>query len=270
MMTSSSEEHVPLPSEVNISRERLPDVLDVYDKDASALLRITIPRVYNVYHRNAKLIIPVGDPSREAEYRSWEKFLARNPVKFVRKYPVHDSTTLKDEDLLIFAPPSSSHEQRLPKASAILYQRTTGQLDLSQRRDLGTSNHSKVFLAPLTLSSHAEPSSQCGKVAVKIAKGSWVDRDMLENEATIYDKFPCDLQESTPSSPAIVPKFFGYYVPSCESVDSYKGDDENGEEACKVRRDVCNLLQITISPILLVEHCGEPIYPEMLSPLGIG
>ena len=101
MMTSSSEEHVPLPSEVNISRERLPDVLDVYDKDASALLRITISRVYNVYHRNAKLIIPVGDPSREAEYRSWEKFLARNPVKFVRKYPVHDSTTLKDEDLLI-------------------------------------------------------------------------------------------------------------------------------------------------------------------------
>lgn len=270
MMTPSSEESVPLPFEVNIPKERLPDVLDVYDKHASALLRITIPLVYNVNNKNAMLIIPAGDPARLAEYRSWEKFLARRPIKFVRKYPVHGSTRLNGEGIFISAPPSSSHMQRLSKGPATLDQRTTGQLDLSRRQNLGTSNHSNVFLAPLTLPSHAETYSQCGEVAVKVAKGRWEDRDMLENEAIIYDKFPCDLQESTPSSPPIVPKFFGYYVPSCESVDSYKGDDGNEEDACTVRRDVSKLLKFTVSPILMLEHCGKPVDPEMLDLLSIG
>jgi hypothetical protein len=87
---------------------------------------------------------------------------------------------------------------------------------------------------------------------------------MLENEAKIYDKFPCDLQESTPSSPPVVPKFFGYYEPSCESVDSYTSEDGNEEDARKVQEDVAELLQVTISPILLLEPCGKPMKQDMM------
>jgi hypothetical protein len=89
----------------------------------------------------------------------------------------------------------------LSKASAALDHRTIGQLDLSQEEQhLGSSNHSHVFLAPLTLPPHAGGSSVCRDIAVKFARGRWEHRHMLENEAKIYDKFPWELQESTPSS----------------------------------------------------------------------
>jgi hypothetical protein len=90
---------------------------------------------------------------------------------------------------------------------------------------------------------------------------------MLENEAIIYDKFPCELQQSTPSSPPIVPKFFGYYTPSCDSVDSYEGEDGDEEDTKIVQRDVRSLLldDSSISPILLLEPCGEEIKGHMLS-----
>ncbi|KAF8268121.1 hypothetical protein EI94DRAFT_1800879 [Lactarius quietus] len=216
-MSSSGEESVLLPLEVNILKEQLPDVLD-----------------YNVHDKNSILIIPVGDPSRLALYRSWEKFLARCPVKFVRKYPMHGST-------------GEEAAGNVSKASAPLDHRTIGQLDLSQQRHLGTSNHS-----PCTTHTPV---------------GCWaisVDRYMLENEAKIYDKFPSELQEFTPSSVPIVPKFFGYYEPSCESVDNYKSDDGNEEDAKRVREDVLKLLQITVSPILLIESCGKPIKADMV------
>jgi len=149
------------------------------------------------------------------------------------------------------------------KASANLDCRTIGQLDLSQKR-LGSGNHSYVFLASFTLPSCAAPPLR-GEVAVKLAKVRLKDREMLENEAKIYDEFPCELQESTASSPPAVSKFFGYYTPSCESVDSYKDDGGDEESARTVRRDVCKLLQSIISPILLLEPCGEPIKAGMPS-----
>ena len=89
----SGEESVSLPLEANIPKECLPDVLDVFDKHASVLLRITIPFYYHVHDKNSILIIPAGDPPRMALYRSWEKFVARCPVKFVRKYPGQVPTT---------------------------------------------------------------------------------------------------------------------------------------------------------------------------------
>jgi hypothetical protein len=88
---------------------------------------------------------------------------------------------------------------------------------------------------------------------------------MLKDEAMIYDKFPCELQQSTPSSPPIVPKFFGYYTPCCYSADSYKAEDGDEEDAKMVRRDVRNFLLNSISPILLLEPCGRPIDADMLS-----
>jgi hypothetical protein len=87
---------------------------------------------------------------------------------------------------------------------------------------------------------------------------------MLYNEAEIYDKFPCELQESTPSSPAVVPRFYGYYEPSCESVDNYKADDVDEEDAGALRTHICEMLESFISPILLLEPCGEVVKVENL------
>jgi hypothetical protein len=103
--------------------------------------------------------------------------------------------------------------------------------------------------------------SLCVSVAVKLAKDNCRDRDMLQHEAMVYDKFPCELQ----STPPVVPKFFGYYAPSCDSADSYEGEDGDEEDASIVRRDVRKLLQDTISPILLLEPCGKPIDSSVLS-----
>jgi hypothetical protein len=106
-LSTSGKEAVPLPLEGNVPKECLPDVLDVYDKNGSTLLRITIPYYYNVHDKNSILIIPAGDPPRMAQYYNYQKFLARYPVKFVRKYPCQVPTTPKGEGMFISASSSS-------------------------------------------------------------------------------------------------------------------------------------------------------------------
>jgi hypothetical protein len=247
-MSSSNEEPMPLPLEVDIPKENLPQFLHVYDKQASAF-RNPIP-----YHFHQK--------DKCTKYRSWAKFVTRFPIKFVRKYPV---PATKDEGMSIPAP--LSIRSYLSTYAEVDGDRCTiGQLDLSQERRLDSGSHSYVFLAPFTLPSGAAPSLR-GQVAVKLAKAYSCDREMLEKEAMIYDKFPRELQQSTPSSPPIVPKFFGYYTPSCDSADSYENEDGDEEDATIVRRDVRQILQTSnsVCPILLLEPCGEPIKDYMLS-----
>lgn len=235
-ISSSNEESVLLvPPEAVVPKECLPDVLDVYDEDT---LRSVI---------HDKWV-------SSAEWRSWEKFLARTPVKYVRECPA--SIRTKGEE--------AAGDVSKASESATLDRRTTGKLDLRRPRRLGSSNHSSVFLAPFTPSCAAP--SLCVKVAVKLAKTRSEDHEMLRNEAYIYDEFPCELQEITPSLPPIVPKFFGYYYPSCETVGSYEGDDGDEEGALTVQRDVNRLIHLDIiSPILLLEPCGEPIKASSLS-----
>ncbi|KAH9053336.1 hypothetical protein EDB87DRAFT_1581054 [Lactarius vividus] len=243
---------VLLPLDVVIPEERLPNILEVYDKGASALLGVIFPYAHGLYDKGTLLSIAPSNPASlsPAEYRSLERFLACSPVKYERKYPKRTPTTLEGEEIV----------DDVSKASANVDSRTIGQLDLSRQRRLGTGSHSYVFLASFTLPSCAQPSLR-GEVAVKIATVHQGPEDckMLENEAKNYAKFPCGLQESTPSSSPVVAKFFGYYTPSCESVDSYKGEDGDEEGARTVRRDVRKLLDSIISPILLLEPCGEPI-----------
>ncbi|KAH9029965.1 hypothetical protein EDB85DRAFT_1964782 [Lactarius pseudohatsudake] len=258
-ISSYDEESAPLPLEVAIPKEHLPDVLDVYDKDAWVLLRPTIFSVDSAFDKDVALRVSASDPARMAEYRNWEKFLACNPIRFVRKYPVRIPATHDGEEVV----------GDTSKAKATLDCRKIGQLEFGGfgKQRLGSGFHSNVFLASFTLPtllSSAAPSLH-GDIAVKLAKACRADREMLENEAEVYDKFPCELQESTPSLPPVVPKFFGYYTPSCESVDSYKGDDEDEGGARAVRADVCKLLQSATSPILLVELCGKPIKTNMPS-----
>lgn len=85
---------------------------------------------------------------------------------------------------------------------------------------------------------------------------------MFANEMKIYDMFPRELQESTPSSPPVVPRYYGLYKP--HTVDHYKDDDGDEEAASIVRSHVSKVLG-GVGPILLLEPCGEPIKVETLS-----
>src|SRR6266404_2043783 len=125
---------------------------------------------------------------------------------------------------------------------------TVRQVDLRQRRKfLGHSNHSYVFLAPLTLSSGAAMPTVRGGVVVKIARAHCEeDCDMFTNEAEFYDSFAGVLQGCDSPSPPI---FYGYYFLSLESINHYKEDEST------VLRDVLNFL-LCLTPMLLLEYCG--------------
>jgi len=138
---------------------------------------------------------------------------------------------------------------------------TTGQLDLRYSKFLGNGNHSFVILAPLTLPSVVSAPSTHGAVAVKLAGRQGSEREMLLNEAKIYNAFPRELQEGSPQAPPIVPKFYGYYVPSLEAFDSYADDDKFR----KKERECIRTMLECITPILLLESCGEEIRAMALS-----
>ncbi|PCH41256.1 hypothetical protein WOLCODRAFT_137276 [Wolfiporia cocos MD-104 SS10] len=133
-------------------------------------------------------------------------------------------------------------------------------LHLSVRHRMGVGHHSLVYRAALTPPDPLTAHSPGGRVTVaaKMSFPKESARDMLENEAKMYNIFPKHLMEDwsgyylvTPHkfpvpADAVVPKFFGYYVPV---------DDETSKGSSLGR-----------SPILLLEECGEPIKVEKLSP----
>jgi len=102
------------------------------------------------------------------------------------------------------------------------------------------------------LPSTATAPSVVGRVAVKSAT---TDRDMLWSEAKIYNAFPRSLQEDSPDGPPIVPKFYGFYIPSV-AFDYPKLSAED-------RSSVLRMIK-SISPILLLEPCGAQIKPSAL------
>ncbi|PCH41049.1 hypothetical protein WOLCODRAFT_137154 [Wolfiporia cocos MD-104 SS10] len=142
-----------------------------------------------------------------------------------------------------------------------------GQLWMSDSM-VGFGSHSKVIRAPLAL---PPPLTAYGPhhkvtVAAKTARGLASARNHLRNEAHIFAGFPRHLQEEwcgynhvppikhpVPVG-AVVPKFFGYYVP----VDS----DGQAVDRLYYNYDV----RVSgLSPILLMEECGTPIEPENFS-----
>ena len=62
---------------------------------------------------------------------------------------------------------------------------------------------------------------------------------MLEHEAMIYNKFPCELQQVTPSTPPIVPKLFGYYTLCCDSADTYEDEHDAQSEFARRETSAC-------------------------------
>lgn len=142
-------------------------------------------------------------------------------------------------------------------------------LHLKKSNRLGTGNHSYVYRAPLTLPKPLSGRSPTGQVTVA-AKTSFPalgDRRLLRNEAKIYNAFPKHLMQEycgynlvTPMMHpvpvgAVVPKFYGYYVPVDDSGKSLDEIDKHAQ-----RRD--SYETEWLSPILLLEECGDPVQPE--------
>lgn len=134
------------------------------------------------------------------------------------------------------------------------------QLYLHQQHQMGTGHHSAVFQAPLTLPPPVSAHSRNGNVTVaaKLAFPNYEDRYFLNNEATVYSKFPGHLMEDwcgynfvppvkhpVPVGP-VVPRFYGYYLPEGTSLSDALESDAP-------------------SPILLMEECGQPVQPDQLS-----
>ncbi|KAF7334500.1 hypothetical protein MVEN_02279500 [Mycena venus] len=109
-------------------------------------------------------------------------------------------------------------------------------LNLSSAPCLGVGNHSAVFRAGLRLPYPLSARSPTGEVTVAAKTGFSGDeaRKLLSNEGKIYGAFPKHLQEDwcglnlvapiTHPVPvhAVVPKFYGYYVPVMEDVERAK------------------------------------------------
>jgi hypothetical protein len=148
-------------------------------------------------------------------------------------------------------------------SESVVQDPTTGRLDLRCSKPLGEGHHSYVILAPLTLPSTPPAPSICGTVAVKMAKFETSQREMLRNEAKIYNAFPRQLQEGSSNAPPIVPKFYGYYVPSLKAFHSTACDKFPEEERVHIGAIRKIIQQMT--PILLLESCGKQVCPQDLS-----
>ncbi|OSD01006.1 hypothetical protein PYCCODRAFT_1370075, partial [Trametes coccinea BRFM310] len=147
-------------------------------------------------------------------------------------------------------------------------------LYLSSRNVLGSGNHSFVYRAPLEV--RLDPSSPARsrvRVAVKTADPVCGAHGMLWQEARMYNTFPKEFMEDTVRTvevprdiqrteviPAVVPKFFGFYVPVLPNGEVFR---ESHERSCGRYNDAtCSVDWPT--PILLVEECGNPIEPWYL------
>lgn len=177
------------------------------------------------------------------------------PIKYKRMQPIlpHDSS-------------STAENQK---------EENVAELHLYPSNRIGFGNHSIVYRAPLTLPAPLSARSRTGQctVAVKLAQRRCTAHGFLQNEGEVYASFPKDAQEEycgyniippcrypVPVG-AVVPKFFGYYVPAVgadklrDKVDRHAGCDERSP--CRVS---------WMSPILLMEECGEPVKPAKLTP----
>jgi hypothetical protein len=134
----------------------------------------------------------------------------------------------------------------------------TGQLDLRHSDYLGVGHHSEVVLAPLTFPSTTPKPSVRGAVAVKLSNPYDDAREMLLNEAKIYNAFPHDLQGG---DVPVVPKFYGFYTPY---IDNGNGSGNLDKE--EWTREM--MPERLIMPILLLEACGKAVRTHSLSHSG--
>ncbi|KAJ7479762.1 hypothetical protein FB451DRAFT_1031491, partial [Mycena latifolia] len=150
-------------------------------------------------------------------------------------------------------------------------------LNLSSAPRIGVGNHSVVVRAALRLPRPLGARSPTGEVTVAAKTGfpNEEARRLLHNEGKIYGAFPKHLMEDwcglnlvapiTHPVPvhAVVPKFYGYYVPVRE--DDYEKEDE-ATALARFERSNSYKDWKRMSPILLLEECGDPIVPSTFTP----
>lgn len=128
-------------------------------------------------------------------------------------------------------------------------------LDPDDSEVVGVGHHSNVYRATFTLPKGLSARTPDGKVTV-VAKTAFPGsghRSSLHREARIFSSFQKDLSEEwcgynmfmpltwpVPVGP-VVPKFYGYYMPTGKEKDE-------------------------LSPILLMEECGTPVNLRKLTP----
>ncbi|KAJ6544243.1 hypothetical protein B0H19DRAFT_1170050 [Mycena capillaripes] len=159
----------------------------------------------------------------------------------------------------VYPEPESSEEETAP-TNPIDHRdpQHLGHLYLTRQSRIGCGHHSNVYRAAFSLPAplKAGPTGHVAVVA-KIAVPRQEAREFLDHESRCYNSFPDHLAEEfcgyalvpevkypVPVG-AILPKFFGYYVP-----------DHPGYNAGNIAEP---------SPILLLEDCGGPIDPQNLS-----
>jgi hypothetical protein len=133
-----------------------------------------------------------------------------------------------------------------------------GHLYLTRQSRIGCGHHSNVYRASFRLPAPLEAGLH-GHVSVvaKVAVPRQEAREFLYHEAVTYNSFPDHLTQEycgyalvpgvkypVPVG-AVVPKFFGYYVPDHVGYDAGNIDEP--------------------SAILLLEECGSPVDPQNLS-----
>ncbi len=169
--------------------------------------------------------------------------------------------------------PSPANDPKRPSSSVTPTLRVA-ELRLSLNWKLGVGNHSDVYLVPMRLPRPLSARTPTGEVAVacKMAhERSDHGLELLDNEAKIYSSFPDHFFEEwigynlltpkfkdpVPVGP-IAPKFYGYYKPIYDS-EYYAEEERDLDDESKA--NVKSFIE-GLSPILLMEYCGEPIRPR--------
>jgi hypothetical protein len=209
-------------------------------------------------------VLVVYDPDGVTSYER-----DRPPMRiYKRKHHAPASTreskegdAMKDEKVLpcvasIESDPTSRFNASVPFN---LEKTPTAQLFLSGSRYIGSGHHSHVYRASLRLPAplYARDSRHnVVSVAAKLCKQG--EESLMNNEAKLYAGFKKHLAEEwcgfnkvdgvtqPVRAKAVVPKFYGYYLPEKQH------DDEPWYFSLG-------------SPILLLEECGRPVEPGYLT-----
>ncbi|KAF7334530.1 hypothetical protein MVEN_02282800 [Mycena venus] len=213
-----------------IPEEYFPDILYVNDPDEKTTLSY-------YYHHDSPAEQSVEPVPRKYK-RVWPRF-ARDTEPATAFNTDPDCASIKVLPLPTAS--GSSQPSTTPRTSSPTVPKPEtnlriAQLNLSSAPRLGTGNHSAVFRAGLRLPHQLSARSPTGEVTVAAKTGFSGDeaRRLLNNEGKIYGAFPKHLQEDwcgldlvapiTHPVPvhAVVPKFYGYYVPVMEDVERAK------------------------------------------------
>lgn len=243
----------------NIPAEYFPDTLIVHDPSGASMA--CDDREYRYGSSTPDVADDEGGKTLSDEGQGRTAFV------YKRVYPVPAHVASKDDT-------QDGSTSSTSACSAPSEDHKTAHLYLRPSHRIGVGHHSHVYLSPLTLPSplttYTSSSSRPGTVlvAAKLAIQQRNARKLLDAEAATYNEFPphmsdeyCGVHLLSPfvrtlvPSAALVPKFFGYYVPVYEEGD--KRSDKGKLRYPWQKR----------SPILLMEDCGKPIAAEDLDRL---